>query len=415
MKKIGVEKEFLVINKFGEVINQADKIINCEKNPGFIVRESSVGTVEVNSDPEISLGALETSLKAQLNTLDEIAHQKGLLVVPMSEVGPDNALMARQGLERYKLNKLFFGQKKGHLYQSLCGTHLHIDKEDNVAMQYNLLQSLDPIFLMLSSSPFIQGSYSSVAGRVFAQRCRVFSDKPNHGGLLGYVDHVSEIDHLSRLQYAMLIQDLRTKGIPAELSRSVYVPDSSAWGPLRLRTHTLEMRGCDSNILSLVLAFTATVKGINDYVFDQGLEVVVSQDDCYAVTESQIQLPSYAFLKVMEQEAMHYGLKSEKVQSYLSYLVDIAHMGLPQEDRHYLKPFELMLQNHTTMADMVFRLASRLSDKYDQKICSQAAKTINLFMNEAYRVDREDKSNFLDMITYGIDSMFEKMNVSLAC
>lgn len=410
MNKIGLEKEFLVINKEGDIENSADLLIRNELNTGFIVQEGTQGVVEVNSDPAGSLLELDTSLKGQLRILDHIAQSHQLSVVPMSEIGPDNALIARQGKNRYRLNRLFFGKKKGGLYRSLCGTHLHIDRVAEVSMQYNLLQSLDPIFVLLSASPYIRGRFCSFAGRVSTQRFNVFSNKLNHGGLLGYVDSLSEVEEMGRVQRDTLIKQLRAQGVSEALSKSVYSHDNSTWGPLRLRTHTVELRGCDSNMVSLAMAFAAFVKGINDYVFQNQLEVVVApRTESYRVSDSAIYIPCYNELKRFEREACQQGIRSARIYDYLSYLVHIARAGLAAEDQKYLLPFFRMLANHRTMADIVYMAANHVSNTARYRLCSETARFVNLFMRQIYHSDLYDSETVLHLLDNGMDAINDVM------
>lgn len=414
MKKIGLEKEFLVINKDGEIQNSADLLIKNKLNTGFIVKEGSRGVVEVNSDPAASLPELDTCFRQQLRTLDCIAQMHHLSVLPMSEIGPDDALIARQNAKRYRLNRLFFGKEKGGLYRSLCGTHLHIDREPDVAMQYNLLQSLDPIFVLLSVTPYVRGRFRSFAGRVSTQRFNVFADKLDHGGLLGYVNSVSEISKIGRLQRLSLINYLRNQGVSEALTKSVYSNDNSAWGPLRLRENTLELRGCDATMASLTLAFAAFVKGINDYVFDNNLEVVIADaPEGYRITNSAIYLPSFQELKRFELEACRSGIRSARIYDYLTYLVHIARAGLTPQDQKYLLPFFRMLANHRTMADIVYMLANHVSPSSRHGLCSESAKSVNIFMRQVYASDLNDGDLVLRLLDHGMDAINEVMVASI--
>ncbi len=404
-KKVGLEKEFIIVDRQGAIQNKADEIIGHERNTGFIVKESSKGVVEVNSDPASSLRSLEASLRKQLLTLDRISCAYDLLALPLSVIGPGDHFEPRQDEERNHTQTLILGQQKTYVYYYLCGTHLHIDKESNVPMQYNLLQSLDPLFILLSATPYIRGRFSSYAGRVSSQRFNVFKDKQGYGGLLGYISNLEDIERESLIQHANLVKDLREKGIPGELSNSIYTTDNSCWGPLRIREHTLELRGPDSNVLSLVMAFTAAVKGINDFVFNHGLEVLVcQQNENYNINHSEICVPHYADLKRLEGEAMHSGLRSERVNKYLSYLLQIAHAGLSEEDRQYLKPFNEMLTNKRTLADVVQLMARNTSTHHNlQHICEYSARQINLFMYDTYISDLQDSQATLDLIQFGED------------
>jgi len=395
---VGLEVELILVNEEGKVVNRADEVIGHPLNSGNILKESTYGVIEVISDPSSSLVELEYLFKKELANLETITNSLSIKAVPISEIGPEDALIKRKEPLRYALTAQALGEDKTKLLNSICGTHIHLDQETDVISQYNLLQSMDPLFVFMSTSPFLRGKNSFNSSRVNVSRNKVFDDSPLHGQLLDYISSLSQIEEQNEKRLAEWLNRLGND----ESAIAVYDRDDTCWGPIRLREKnmkTIEMRTADANSLSLVMAMAALYKGVNGYVFGKGLEVRVSDlDNVYGTTGSEIILPSYPTLKIWEQEGIKTGLKSDIVHGYLSYLVDIADGGLPNPEKRYLKPFKEMLSQRKNIADVLYGFARTVDPAVNGKISADAANKVNLFMGQMYQRDLAGKASVLDLV-----------------
>ncbi len=396
-KLIGLELELILTDRGGNVVNRADEILHYDPNFGTVVREGTYGVVEINSSPGSSLLELESLFKIELIKLSNIVKSLELKATPFSEVGPPGALKKREGL-RYAF-QLVLGKLNDALYDCACGTHIHIDREKDIVDQYNLLQSLDPVFVLLSSSSFMGGRNSVNCSRVGIYRNNVFRDLPLHGQLLDYILSLDQLENQNGRRLK-LWKDLIGG---SEEASEIFNRYNTCWGPIRLNERgTVEVRNADANLFSLVMAMAALYKGVNDYAFSKGLEIRIgSQEQGYGITDSEIILPPYQVLKQMERQGIRYGLKSELVYLYLSYLVGIAEEGLPYSERGYLIPFKLMLCSRRNMADVINDYAHHVDPSINGTIGSATAQKVNKFMAELYLDDLLGGQRALKLIQEG--------------
>lgn len=395
-KLIGFELELMLTDADGNINNRADDVLHHQLNPGTLVKEGTYGVVEVHSLPKSSLLELESLFKKELMRLAYIVESFQLKAIPLSEVGPHGSLKKRGG-PRYAF-QLLVGADKDSLYDSACGTHIHFDHEQDLVGQYNLLQSLDPVFVLLSTSSFLRGTNTLNCSRVNAYRNHVFEDFPLHGQLL---DYVSSIEQLERQNEQRLTYWQRLIG-PSEETQKVFDRYNTCWGPIRLREKTIEVRNADANIFSLVMAMVALYKGVKNYVFSKGLDVKVGgQEQAYGVTDSEIILPPYPILKQMEIEGIIDGLGSEVVHRYLSYLVDIAEDGLPASEKRYLQPFKQILNSRKNVADVIISHVHRIDPTANGTIGGETAKKVNRFIADLYLNDLSGGQQAIELIQNG--------------
>ncbi|MBD3249601.1 hypothetical protein GF336_06160 [Candidatus Woesearchaeota archaeon] len=389
--KVGIELEMLVTDQEGKLSNRADEILESSLNPGNIVKEGTYSLVEFVSDPCNSLEDLEKDMRTGLKNIKTIADSLGLNTVPLSDIGPDGRNMRREGDGRYNVNSRIWGKERIKIHNTICGTHIHIDKQDENIKQYNLVESLDPVFVMLSSSPFLQGQNTLNSCRVNAYRNKIFGEFPLHGQLTDYLEDASQRDRRDMIRYD---QWIRVSGIGEE-AKEYFSIDDTCWGPLRERQNTMEARANDTNLPSNILAAAAFYKGINDHVFRKCLDIRVSRDDCdYYADEEKIMLPSYKTLKKLESQGIRYGLKSDIVHDYLSYLTDMAYDGLGNEEKRYLSPFQAMIKYRRNMADMMKSHALSKGYTPGTRLDSQTACEINNMIYNLYSDDIEGKLDY---------------------
>lgn len=392
MTKVGLELELLVTDREGRVVNDAEKILDDPRCSDNVVKESTFGVVEFVSTPHDTLYSLDQEVRSELIGLSEIADSYGLITIPISDLSPEGNNIRRFDNSRYKFNSNILGQEGTKTCNAICGTHIHLDKQKEDISQYNLVESLDPVFAFLSTSPYLQGQNTLNDCRVNSYRNKVFEKFPLHGQLVEYLNSASHRDQQDEIRYSTWL-DLA--GDPS--AKDHYTMDNTCWGPMRTRSNTIEARGNDTNILSNIIAMAAFYKGVNDYVKNNKLEVKIGDD--YNVTSDSIIIPSYANLKSMEEEGIRHGLKSDKVHGYLRYLMDIANDGLDSSERKYLKPFKQMLVSKNNMANVLKDYSRNIGSQPGQELEAHKAHRMNVAFNEVYQADLAGK---LDLEIYGL-------------
>jgi hypothetical protein len=381
---IGLESELMLVDGPGRVFPGADDVLD-QSDSEYITQECTPTVIEVGGPPSSSLDELAMGFMAELRQLDAIVESLGLRAIPASEFGPGQASIMRHDYLRYIFNNLVLGEERDSVARSLCGTHLHLDRETRVLDQYNVLESIDLAFVFLSSSSYLKGTNTLNCNRVNSYRNYVFGgDLKDYGQLLNYAESLDQLKQLGRTRLSIwkqMINDERADGC--------YDEYNACWGPIRLRKKTIEVRNADANLFSLVMAMAALYKGVNNYVFDKNLGVEIAvPGQTYGITDSEITLPSYRDLKQMESEGIKDGLGSDNVFKYLSYLVDVAENGLPHHERKYLAPFKTMLKLRKNVADLIYVAAKGFDPSVNGSISPETAQMVSLYMDGLNKKDR---------------------------
>ena len=397
---VGLETELMLVDDRGYVSNRAAELVAHPKNTGNIVPEFCNAVVEANPPPSTSIAALEANLFAELTTIQSISDSMGIRGIPLSEVGPGDHTHRNMDKPRYLLFEEAVGGEHSNLERSLCGTHLHVDHKDDIVSQYNVLLSMDPVFVLMSSSSLLRGFNSLNCGRVDLFRNALFRGSPHLSQLLDYISTEEDLNVLERSRSDYFLDRLART---AE-NRRLFGGFNNGSTPLRRTKHTIEIRCADSNMPSLAIAMAALYKGVLETVFEgRSLDVrISSQDSTWSATNSEIMLPSHRTLKLLESEGITTGVRSPSVHRYLSYLLTLAERGLPSEEARYLRPFKEILKSERNVADLL-RYKARLSDPaIRETFAMPSAAAVNLFIARQYRDEVGGGSQLLDMITSGI-------------
>lgn len=391
---LGLEIEVMLIDEEGNISNRAKEVFN-DKEISKLVPEYSTATVEANPDPSNKISEIDQNLRFELLNLERIVNGMGLNSIPVSEIGHQRT--QREGYsKRYELFEKIAGSNASSVDKSAIATHLHIDHKDDIVSQYNLLQSMDIVFVLMSTTSYFRGVNSVNCGRLKGFRS-LFPQNPEMNNLLEYIKKPSDLDEIQKMRSNFFISRLGDN----EETRSIFGSYNNGSSPLRKTDKTIEIRCADGNLPEIALAFAAMYKGVINSVFNNNLEVQISdKNNDYSYDHSKIVLPNFNTLKQMEKEGIKQGLKSDLVYNYLNHLLEIANNGLPNEEQKYLLPFENILQNRTNVADLINLYAKAIDPKVNGRISLETANKINLFVNQLYQSDLKNLSQIKDVIKY---------------
>jgi len=397
---LGLETELLLLDDRGNLSNRAGEVVNHSGNTGNIVPEFCQAIVETNPPPSTNIRQLKTNLYAELNAVHSIVGSLGIAEVPLSEIGPGNQAQRNHDSPRYALFEEIMGATHCDMERSFCGTHLHVDHKIDIVGQYNLLQSMDPVFVLMSSSSFVRGRNSVNCGRVNSFRNEMYRGSPRLNQLLDYVSTEDDLAELERDRSNFFLSRLE----PTEENRRIFCGYNNGSTPLRKTEHTIEIRCADANFPTLAVAMAALYKGVLERTFELSpLEILISSlDSEWHITGSEIVLPSYRTLKVMESEGIAIGIHSQLVRCYLSYLLKVAEQGLPRDEVRYLQPFKEILRHKRNVADLIHAKTKLVDPTTTDTISSHSAALVSLFVAEQYRDDLSGGSQLVDMIRHGV-------------
>jgi gamma-glutamyl:cysteine ligase YbdK (ATP-grasp superfamily) len=410
-RKIGMELELNLYYRDGEqagtVANLADLVLTDPRNTDnqggvLFVPESSHYQIEINSNPASDITQLDDDLRLKLMALERICEDHGLFPAATSTNG-SGEILSRIPPEQFAGRDPFslsnkevriaayyglLGEKKSRLTGEISGIHIHLDQiEGSRVKQYNLLLALDPVsFALTSTSPIDGDGNNSINNqRVNSIRNVAFSNFPQLAELPKYIESVAELESRIKKGYNTWRDN---SGVPTELFEKAFNLGNAGWQPIRKKDDigeygTWEVRSPDSAPLNLALAVVALYKGVHDYALSSGIPISISENEGeYSFHTDGFILPTHQTLKSIEEEAIHQGLKSEKVRDYVRRLLPVAELGLKEQELKYLEPIQEMIQRKGNPSDQIMSFMHQHYDasRYDPKQAAEA----NLFARELY-------------------------------
>jgi len=388
---VGVEVELNLIDYKGYISNTADVILKDKRNPGCFVAEATLAQVEYNSTPAMTITELAREMRKKLGLLETICADYDVVPVAASEYGAGKGV-SREGKERYDAYDTIIGRDKNLKVNTISGIHIHLSQEVEEAKklaQFQLLYALDPMsYGVTSTSPLRYDGLNSLnCHRIQLMRHDVFSAFPLHAQLQEYPRTWSEIEAQNRKRFG---QWQNASGMVAEKFSSLFTPENTGYAPIRARegigpTGTFEIRTCDSTPLQYALGVIALYKGCNDRMSEEGITLeFAQQDNEYEFSERKIMLPTLRTLKMLEQEAIQYGMTSDMLQKYVGKVVRFAEKGLTETERGYLEPIIEMVQSGINPSTSLNRFLRQ--DGYNAKrFTPERAAEGNIFLRELYK------------------------------
>ena len=395
----GLEPEFRLVDETGTIVDRAEYVISNPLNNGNLVPEFTESVVEANPSPSHDLGQIEKNLTTEISQLVEIVDSMGLFAIPLSDIGPDQTTKRVKNCRRYDLFEQAVGELATRVDKAACSTHLHIDHLPNLKDQFNLYQSMDSVFALMSSTAYYMGTNTVNCGRLEFFRNKILRSAPFMNQLLDYTKSKEDIESLRTKRTDFFLDKLGDN----DETRSIFGGYNNGSSPIRKTDKTIEIRCADATTPSFSMSFAATYKGVTNYVFGKGLEIKISEkDDHYEITDSEIFLPSYPTLKAMEVNAIISGVTSPIVHKYLTYLIGIAESGLQENDRKYLEPFKAVLASQRNLAGLIEEYVKVRCKCPPAKIGSASAKNVNLFVKDLFYDELAGGEKALHLIKKGL-------------
>jgi hypothetical protein len=389
---LGLELEFHLIDEYGNIVNDAETIIEDSRNNGNILRESSKSMVELISKPASKLSDLEANFKGELSNLIDICDSYGYSLLPTTTISPDYEVVSNDDIRSRGMKKRkIVGNELRDLEHLITGTHIHVDKLNDFQLdnQYNVMQAMDPVFAFMSYTPFFLGKNSKKDYRVDVYRNVVHEEFPLQGSLLDYPKSYQDaVDRQIECYNDFVV---KAKEKDEDLGDDFNI-NNCLWGPLRISKHTIEARNSDSNNFSELMAFSALYKGINKYLEKSNPDVVISSPSSgfnYFVPQTNdgietLFIPSYDVLKQFEYEGINNGLENDGLHNYLSNILNLSKIGLDKDEHKYLKPFEEMIVTRKNNSDYLVEYAKINGLENNRLVSADNAKLLRLYIADQF-------------------------------
>lgn len=304
-----IEVEYWVIDRTGALTTPGALAEDSE----YVEEEFVHPLIELKTPPCESYAALRSTFVDTLDGVLSQADELDKMLVPLGtplNSGP----IERWPSERGRIQKRVLGDN--FAYAKYCaGTHFHFEKR-NVTDQLNVLASLDPALALLNSSPYFRGDQIANGARAYIYRKKCYEHFPMHGQLWDYVETVGQWErHLNRL-FDEFKEAAIKAGVDEDSVEAHFSPDDVVWTPVRLRDTmpTVEWRSPDASFPSQILRLAEEVGTVMEQLHHTEVRIA---GDTGEVTDGGITLPEFGTVLDYTEEAIHNGLESADVATYL--------------------------------------------------------------------------------------------------
>ncbi|MFT4261453.1 MAG: hypothetical protein ACMXX9_03400 [Candidatus Woesearchaeota archaeon] len=323
--KIGLEIEFLTLDKSYNEVNAADIVLEVarENNLRFVA-ECSKCMVEFNSLPGTIFEVMKDTI-FQLTKMNELLSEKNILLMPIEYPLNEYFVPQIRSDLRYDAKLQLLGFDKFKVSGHTVATHIHFSLEDNdydKVKQINVLQFLDALSLAItSSSPrIIKGDYIHNL-RVTNYRYFVHGDYPFQGDAHGLISDYEGYNALLLDEFNKFKQKTLSKGI--DFGQSIN-PINAIWGPIRLNKtyNTVEIRSPGANpSLSMVFSLCTLFIGL--------LRKVKYDEEFYLELKDKF---GGVNLSELAKSAAKKGFEDKKIRELYGFLLENASNYLTESE-----------------------------------------------------------------------------------
>ncbi|MDJ0573304.1 MAG: glutamate-cysteine ligase family protein [Pleurocapsa sp. MO_192.B19] len=360
--RLGLEQEFFLVDKEGNLSNQADAFLqrcwDIAQTQGYysycFVPEFVKSIVEINTIPAHNLTELTAEYIKTLQLGLRAAQESNLRLYPLSTY-PLHIMPVMRDLPDCHLQLRTVGLERFENAAKCTGTHLHLEMPAGTIDRrvgssynssaearaellniYNLVTALDPALIALSRAcPFYEGRVSGMAMRTVHYRGSetygwegVYTNLQPVGGLLPYANCIEDLVEQLFHRYYIWLEAMERAGIPRQLFWDTGGELLTAgWNPVRLnRLGTLELRGMDSNYPEITLALITLVVDAVTRVRHEELTVRPQAGAKHFQLKGQLlTVPEFEYLNgELLYGAVTEGVDNTVVRTYLDSVLEFA-------------------------------------------------------------------------------------------
>jgi hypothetical protein len=417
----GIELEFFVIDKKGNIVNKADSIINPLKRlleKSMITNEAGQHMLEIMSKPNRCSLQTFKSLLEDTETLLYETENNDLKLFNFGTYPSINKGKTR--LEtRYQTIKKIRGTKL-NIANTCIGFHYHFSlprgtfdpntlffkdnindiRKNKVQNLFNLYVALDPaVSTFMQSSPYYENEHLGKSSRtliyrseeMLGQKVKLFPDNPELSSLNKYAPDFDTIKQRIVDRAEMWRQKILEKGVKLEDYKKPDRKDSildSSWKPVKISSHgTIESRGADMNNFKNIVGMTSVMNVLSKFVQRNKIEIKPSDigiNEPFKLEDNVLHVPEYEHLsKILQKNSALIGLEDKAVFNYSNSMLKLVKKITSIEVRPVLRMFSKMLDEKQTVADEFINKVKKIQGRNDYlKIQPETAKEIVLNYSE---------------------------------
>lgn len=304
--QIGLEIEFWVIDDQGRLCDGHELT---DVHP--LVEPEFVGPlIEIQTESHSDERALRRDLQETLQDVMATADRRGKQLVALGTPLTDASTPTKKA--RGRLQERIYGDGIRSA-KNCAGTHIHFEK-GTVLRQLNMLTALDPALSLVSSSPYYLGTRNVDSSRAAAYRQKCGREFERFCGLKPYAESVSEWEARVDEDFEAFKTLAGERGVSSDEIDDHFTPENTVLNPVRLRYEqpTVEWRAPDSTLPSQVVRLASDVGALVEQTETKPVEIGSA-----GVHFDRIGIPDFETLAALSEQAIRWGLDSERVTNYL--------------------------------------------------------------------------------------------------
>jgi carboxylate-amine ligase len=428
-----MEIEMHLIDDKGSISFEAPNVIESIQNtlPEIpITKECGKNMIEFGCYPTVNTISPAIEMIESIELTNEILERSNLHFYPFATY-PGKFEPQYTDSSTYKIKEKIFGEKF-NLATKVTGFHHHYtlpkgvfdstNKELRLLKQsklkrsminsYNFEISIDPILTTFTqSSPFFDGVNIAKDSRMVIYRGGKKLKYPNglYGKqrLLGYLQNYSmtQTDLMTslrkrQLRMKRLIQKVDKK---ADFDKIYPTKLDIGWNPVKINKHgTLEQRGMDMNLLSILFSVSTMIKYSLRKIQREFIEVIPADyglKSSFKIDNGILYIPPFATVNNLQKRSAYDGLASKSMYEYTKRFLNFSKTIITKKYHPLLKPVNDMVDSRKTISDQVFSYAKRKGFVDDGKISQEGAKSLALYSNKLFEKDITDIKKKLEYIS----------------
>ncbi len=421
--KTGLETEFHMIDSEGFISNKAEQVISSLKssdNRFFVTKEIGRSMIEFGCYPDVKTYNPSLDIVRSIRKAQETCDKKGLMLFPFATYpGKFDPVMSKG--ESYTIKSKIFGEEKLKVLCRAAGFHHHYSMpkgvfdfglkevkllkkskiERTLVSSYNFEIAVDPVLtLFTQSSPFYQGENIAKDSRVVVYRGGkklkymqgAYSGLQQLGGLPPYKQTATDLLHSLKNRQARWEREVKKADPSADFDRLYPFKFDIGWNPVKLNKHgTLEQRGMDINLMSVVVAVAVLLKFCLKKIQREFIEVLPADfgvDSAFKVENGILYIPPHSFVRNRLQKLSAYkGYDSAELYGYAKRFFSFARSITPKRYAKLIRPVSDMIEFRSSVSDRIIRYAKSKGYLSEGSISDEDAASLALYYSGQFRKD----------------------------
>lgn len=432
--KTGMEIEFHLINKKGEIVNDTSQIIaSLEKEKNIqVTKEMGRSIIEFGCYPSVETYNPALDLISSIQKAVEICEKEGLLIYPFGTYPGKFNPEFSEG-ERYKLQEKIFGKEKASIACQAVGFHHHyafpkgvFDCEEKMVRvlqkgklgrsliaSYNFEIAADPVLTLLTqSSPFYQGHNLAKDSRMIIYRGGrklkfmegLYANHQQIGGLPPYKQTTTDLLMSLKKRWRRWEKEIRSADPNSKINELYPFKLDITWNPVKLNKHgTIEQRGMDTNYLSILVAVTVLLKFCLKEIQRKFYEVVPADfaiKEPFKIENGILYVPPHTYVRNKLQRLSAYeGFANQEMYDYVKKFFNFAQSVTPKRYKSIIKPVKDMIEHKQSMSDKILKYARWKGFLKNGKISDSNSAELALHYAEQFAKDLEETRKKLEKIS----------------